>query len=126
MAKLGFIGYLKTYRLSLMRWAVVGTIILSVYLVNHFLQKDISGKVSEAWKEACMVQLSAAACIARIDTHHKTCFESAYSSMLMTFGERRWESLKIESYENCMDEEPIDEPPSDGRGKFTISGESSL
>ncbi len=125
MAKLGFIGYLKTYRLSLMRWAVVGTIVSSVYLVNYFLEKDVSGKVSDAWQEACVSQLSAAACIARIETHHENCFGSAYSSMLMTFGNSRWESFKVGVYENCMDQQPIVAPSTDGADKFTISGELS-
>jgi hypothetical protein len=125
MAKLGFIGYLKTYRMSLMRWLVVGSIILSVFLVDFFLQKEISNEVSAAWSDACISQVSAAACMARIDSHHKSCFESNYSSMLMRFGGSRWESLKIEEYEVCMGEERIMEPASEGADKFTISGELS-
>ena len=118
MAKLGFIAYLKTYRLSLMRWLVVGSIILSVFLVDFFLQKEISSTVSEAWSEACISQISAAGCIARVDSHHDGCFEASYSSMLLRFGGSRWESLEIENYEACMGETPITEPASQGTDKF--------
>lgn len=121
MAKLGFITYLKTYRLSLMRWLVVGAIILSVFSVDFLLQREIATTVSDAWNEACISQMSAAACMARVDSHHESCFEESYSSMLLRFGSSRWESLEIENYEACMGRTRITEPPSQGGDKFSIS-----
>jgi hypothetical protein len=123
MAKFGFTEYLKTYRLSVMRWLVVGTIIATVFLADHYLGKNVSTKLSEAWYEACATGTSAAACLGRVDSHHDDCFESSYSSMLMTFGQSRWDALKIEAYENCMAGEKAVESSDQQKGQFTISGE---
>lgn len=121
MANLKFIEYLKTYRLSLMRWVVVGSIISSVFLADYFLKKDISEQVAEAWNEACISQFSVAACIARVDSQHDGCFDGAYRSMLVTFGKSRWDSLKIDAYENCMSEIAILDTTDPTAGKFTIT-----
>jgi hypothetical protein len=120
MANFGFTGYLKTYRLSVMRVLVVGTIISIVFLADHFLRKNVSIEVSDAWYEACTSGTSAAACLGRVGSHHDRCFAPSYSSMLMRFGKSRWDSLKIEEYENCM---ASDETADEQKAKFTISGD---
>ena len=116
--------YFKSYRLSLMRWLVVGSIVSSVFLADYFLKKDISAQVSEAWNEACVTQLAASVCFARIESHHEACFEPSYSSMLMRFGQSRIEALKILEYEKCMSESFDPSVYKDSSPKFSISGDT--
>ncbi|MGR8947837.1 MAG: hypothetical protein ACU84Q_07310 [Gammaproteobacteria bacterium] len=113
--------YFRDYRLSVMRWLVVGSIVASVFLADYFLKKDISAQVSEAWNEACVTQLAASVCFARIESHHKKCFDPAYSSMLMRFGKSRLEALKIMQYEQCMSDSFNPQHSADTKAKFSIN-----
>lgn len=117
-----FREYFRSYRLSVLRWAVVASIVGSIFLADYFLRRDISAQVADAWGEACMKELSVGVCGARIDSHHDDCFSPAYSSMLMRFGKSRLEALDIESYETCMSHlfkptEPSEPAP------FTVSSD---
>ena len=113
--------YFKSYRLSVMRWLVVGSIISSVFLADYFLEKDISAQVADAWNEACVTQLSASVCFARLESHHDSCFDPAYSSMLMRFGQSRLEALKIVDYEKCMSASFDPDVARTPSAKFSIS-----
>ena len=121
--KLNLKDYIRSYRLSFMRWLVVGSIVASIFLADYFLQREISAQVADAWAEACIDTLSASVCGARIDSHHQGCFEPAYSSMLFRFGKSRAEALDIENYENCMSTSFEPSLAEDSRPKFSISGE---
>ena len=115
--------YFKSYRLSVLRWMVVGSIVGSIFLADYFLRREISAQVADAWAEACIKELSISVCNARVESHHGDCFEPSYSSMLMRFGKSRLEALDITSYETCMSDLFKPTKPSDTRPKFSVSGE---
>ena len=95
--------YIQSWGLSTVRWIVVATVVGSVFLVDYMLKSDVSDKVSDAWNEACIQQVSVMACLERIDQYHKPCFDHSYTSMLMRFGNSRWEAFKLDIYERCME-----------------------
>lgn len=116
--------YLKSYRLSFIRWLVVGSIAGSIFLADFFLRRDISDQVANAWSEACIASFSVSACNRRVNSHHTNCFKPSYSSMLLRFGKSRVEALNIEGYEACMSQEfDPTEASGDVSARFSISGE---
>ncbi|MEM7467471.1 MAG: hypothetical protein AAF387_11365 [Pseudomonadota bacterium] len=113
--------YLSSFKLSTFRLLVIGVIVASVFLTDHFLKQDVSDKLADAWQEACISQISVSACAARIETHHQRCFEPSYSSMLLRFGSSRWEALKITQYEDCMSEDYEPRPQDGAQSKFSVT-----
>ena len=99
---------------SRLRWTVLAVIVGCAFSVDYFLERDISGKVSDAWLQACDESKTTVACLERIATHHPGCFDLAYESMMFTLGRNRWESFKLLEYEACMNRDRAAQPPEIG------------
>jgi len=98
-------------RASRLRWFMLAVIVASALSVDYLLSREISKQVSDAWLTACDESKSTVACLGRIETHHDRCFDLAYSSMILTFGRRRWESFKLNEYEACMNRDDPEPDP---------------
>ncbi len=93
---------------SILRWSVLALIVICGFSVEYLLKRDINKQVGAVWMSACAESLSTLVCAGRVATHHRGCFDLAYTSMIFTFGRERWDSFKLIDYEACMNRESVD------------------
>ena len=94
--------YFGSIELKSFRFLVIIVIVATIFLADYFLKEDVSDEVAKAWTEACQARLSNLSCQDRMRVMHKQCFADAYTSMMLTFGQNRWQSFQLTQYEDCM------------------------
>ncbi len=103
---------------SRLRWIVLALLVGSAFSIDHLLSRDIGKQVKRTWIDSCAQSQLLNKCEQRTVSHHSGCFESAYRSMIFTFGRDRWESFKLLDYEACMNRSapPVADEPLVGAG----------
>lgn len=87
---------------SKVRWVILALIVGFGFSADFLLARDIGKQVRHSWLDSCVRSIPLGTCEGRAESHHAGCFDSAYTSMIFTFGRERWESFELMDYEACM------------------------